>query len=92
MGLSDRKTALSHQTVIYRRRENSSSRGEKVIIYAIGKLGGPKIGLRIVTQFLSREIKSVEHEISVTRCKGSFDDECTKTDVNVTAYDRLTEI
>ena len=50
--------------VIYRRRENSSNTGGKGIIYAHGNLGGTKIGLRIVTRILLREIKS--HKI---RCR-----------------------
>ena len=57
MGLSDRETALSHQTCIYRRPENSSSTGEKGIIYVLGKLAGTQISLRIVTEILLREIK-----------------------------------
>jgi len=53
-GLSDGKL----RWFIYRRRENSSSTGEKSIICAPLKLGGTKIGLRIVTQIIFREIKS----------------------------------
>jgi len=63
MGLSVRETALTHQTCIYR-SANSSSTGEKDIIYALGNLGGTKIGLRIVTQILSCKINS--HKI---RCR-----------------------
>ena len=57
------------------------------------KFGETKVGLKIVTQNFLREINLIkyaaEHEIFVTGCQDSFDDDCVQTAVNVTACDRL---